>query len=36
VLTDPDNMHFDFFSDEAIPDGNDIFGVGTDGMPAQG
>ena len=39
VLTDPDNMHFDIFSDEAgggVSEGNDIFSVGPDGMPAQG
>lgn len=39
VLTDPDSMHFDIFSDEAgrgISEGNDLFSVGFDGMPAQG
>lgn len=39
VLTDPDSMHFDIFSDEAgggISEGNDFFSVGFDGMPAQG
>ena len=39
VLTDPNSMHFDIFSDEAgggISEGNDIYAVGTDGMPAQG
>ncbi len=39
VLTDPDSMHFDIFSDEAgggISEGNDFFSVGVDGMPAQG
>jgi len=32
-------MYFDIFSDEAgggISEGNDIFSVGVDGMPAQG
>ncbi len=39
VLTDPDRMHFDIFTDEAgggVSEGNDIFAVGADGMPAQG
>lgn len=39
VLTDPDHMHFDIFSAEAgggVPEGNDIFAVSVDGMPAQG
>ena len=39
VLTDPNGMHFDIFSDEAgggISEGNDFFSVGFDGMPAQG
>lgn len=39
VLTDPDSMHFDIFSDEAggdVSEDNDIFAVGADGMPAQG
>jgi len=39
VLTDPDRMHFDIFSEEAgggISEGNDYFSVGDDGMPAQG
>ena len=39
VLTDPDRMHFDIFTDEAggrISEGNDIFSVGVYGMPAQG
>lgn len=39
VLTDPNSMHFDIFSDEAgggISEGNDIFAVSVDGMPAQG
>ena len=36
VLTDPDSMHFDIFSDEAgggVPIGDDFFYVGADGMP---
>ncbi len=39
VLTDTCSMHFDIFSEEAgggVPEGNDIFAVGVDGMPAQG
>ena len=39
VLTDPNSMHFDIFSDEAgggISEGNDFFAVSIDGMPAQG
>ena len=39
VLTDPNNMHFDIFSDEAgggISEGNDFFAISIDGMPAQG
>lgn len=39
VLTDPDNMHFDIFSDEAgggVSEGNDVFSAGPDGMPSQG
>ncbi len=39
VLSDPNSMHFDIFSDEAgggISEGNDFFSVGFDGMPAQG
>lgn len=39
VLTNPDNMHFDIFSDEAgggVPVGDDFFTIGADGMPAQG
>lgn len=39
VLTDPNSMHFDIFSDEAgggISEGNDFFAVSVDGMPAQG
>lgn len=39
VLTDPNRMHFDIFSDEAgggVSEGNDIFAVSVDGMPAQG
>ena len=39
LLTDPDRMHFDIFSDEAgggVSEGNDIFSAGVDGMPAQG
>ncbi len=39
VLTDPNCMHFDIFSDEAdggISEGNDFFSLGFDGMPAQG
>ncbi len=39
ILTDPENIHFDIFSDEAgggVPEGNGIFSVGADGMPAQG
>lgn len=38
VLTDPDSMHFDIFSEEAgggISEGNAFFSVGFDGMPAQ-
>jgi hypothetical protein len=39
VLTDPNSMHFEFFSDEAgggISEGDDFFSTGFDGMPAQG
>jgi len=39
VLTDPERMHFDIFGDGAgggVPDGNDIFSIGIDGIPAQG
>ena len=39
VLTDPNSMHFDIFSDEAgsaTSEGNDFFAIGVDGMPAQG
>lgn len=39
ILTDPNSMYFDIFSDEAgggISEGNNIFSVGVDGMPAQG
>ncbi len=39
TLTDPENMHFDIFSDEAgggVAESNALFAVGTDGMPAQG
>jgi len=39
VLTDPNSMHFDIFSDEAgggISEGNDFFAISTDGMPAVG
>lgn len=39
ILTDPNSMYFDIFSDEAggrISEGNNIFLVGVDGMPAQG
>ena len=38
VLTNPDSMHFDIFSDEAgggVPESNDFFSVGSDGMPVQ-
>ncbi len=38
VLTDPDRMHFDIFTDEAgggVSAGDDIFVVGADGMPMQ-
>ncbi len=33
VPTNPDNMHFDIFSDEAVPVGDDFFTIGADGMP---
>ncbi|MBQ8786391.1 MAG: hypothetical protein IJZ61_02000 [Oscillospiraceae bacterium] len=39
VPTDPNSMHFDIFSDEAgggVSEGNDLFSVGLDGIPAQG
>lgn len=39
ILTDPNYMHFDIFSNEAgggVSEGNDIFSVSVDGMPAQG
>lgn len=39
VLTDPYSMHFDIFSEESgggVPEGNDLFSVGADGLPAQG
>lgn len=39
ILTDPENMHFDIFGDEAgggVAESNALFAVGTDGMPAQG
>lgn len=39
VLTNPNSMHFDIFSEEAgggVSEGNDYFSVGVDGMPAQG
>ena len=39
VLTDPDYMHFSFFSEGAgggVPDGDDFFSISVDGMPAQG
>ena len=39
ILTDPNYMHFDIFSNEAgggVSEGNDIFSVSVDGMPEQG
>lgn len=39
ILTDPEYMRFDIFGNGAgggVPDGNDIFAIGTDGIPAQG
>lgn len=38
VLTDPNSMHFDIFSDEAgggVSEDNDLFSIGADGMPTQ-